>query len=263
MPSIPASPPLQVEHFPHEYKMTCVKTLKRRMWNRPSGKLTVSAAEPKAFNISTSAPRASTVALVKLLFQPCGAHVPAVTPYEWRLTVKSHLKFRTFYSTKPYTQIPTMESVKLEPLAEMTSGCTHPEIRQCDTLAWRLHRLSSAGTIASNDFAIPWTTTLIVPVNASKSLVPTFLNPLSARRYVLVLHITIEEIHHDAIVLEVPVQVICDSSHPATPLTRGSSETSREVSEHQATEEMTMMNLDDSHVPSLLDTTQPPLYAAR
>ena len=51
----------------------------------------------------------------------------------------------------------------------------------------------------------------MVPVNASKSLIPTFLNPLSARRYVLVIDITIEEMHHDALVLEVPVQVVWDS----------------------------------------------------
>lgn len=262
MPSIPASPPLQIEHFPHEYKTICVKNLKRRMWNRPIGKLTISAVEPKALNISTSALRASTVASVRLLFQPCGAHTPAATPYEWRLTVKSHLKVRTFYSTKQFTHIPTMESVKLDPLAEMTSSCTLPEIRQCDTLSWRLHRLSSAGTIASDALATPWTTTLIVPVSASKSLIPTFLSPLSARRYVLVLHITIEEIHHDAIVLEIPVQVICDSSQPATLLKRESSETSSESAEQQVRGGMTMIHLEDDHVSSLLDTTQPPLYAA-
>lgn len=261
MPSIPASPPLQIEHFPHEYRTTCVKTLRRRMWNRPIGKLSISAEEPKALNISTSAPRASTVASVKLLFQPCGAHTPAAAPYEWRLTVKSHLKVRTFYSTKQYTQIPTRESVKSEPLAEMTSSCTQPEIRQCDTLSWRLHRLSSAGTIASDTLAIPWTTTLIVPVNAPKSLNPTFLNPLSARRYVLVLHITIEEIHHDVIVLEVPIQVICDLSQPASFLKRGSSEMGSESTEQQVTEGMSTMYLEDYNVSSLLETTQPPLYA--
>lgn len=264
MPSIPASPPLQIEHFPHEYKTTCVKTLKRRVWNRPLGELTISAAEPKAFNISTSAPRASTVAAVKLLFQPCETHTPAATPYEWRLTVKSHLKVRTFYSTTPFTQVPTKESVKSEPLAEMTSSCTYREIRQCDTLSWRLHRLSSAGTIASDTLATPWTTTLIVPVNASKALIPTFLNPLSARRYVLVLHITVDKIHHEAIVLEVPVQVICDPSQPATLSKRGAScETSRDGAERQIAEEVGTMDLEDCHVPGLLDTTQPPLYAAR
>ena len=263
MPSIPASPPLQIEHFPQEYKMICVKTLKRHMWNRPLGKLTTSAAEPQALNISTSAPRASTVAPVKILFQPCGAHSTAATPYEWKLTVKSHLKVRTFYSTKPFTQIPTKESVNMDSLAEMTTSCTHPEIRQCDTLSWRLHRLSSTGIIASDTLTIPWTTTLMVPVNASKSLIPTFLNPLSARRYVLVMDITIEEMHHDALVLEVPVQVVWDSCPPATRFDMGSNEASIDGAEYQVTEGMTATSLEDCHLPSLLDTTQPPLYAAR
>ena len=263
MPSIPASPPLQIEHFPREYKTTCIKTLKRRMWNRPLGKLTVSAAEPKALNISTPAPWASTISSVKLLFQLCGAQTPAARPYEWKFTVKSHLKLRTFYSTKPFTQVPTKESFKSEPLAEVTSSCTLSEIRQCNTLPWRLHRLSSAGTIASDTLAIPWTTTLIVPVNASKSSIPTFLNPLSARRYVLVLSITIEEIHHDAMVLEVPLQVISDSSQPAAPMKSGSSGVSCDGVEYQATTGTTTMDLEDRHVPNLLNTTQPPLYAAR
>ena len=64
-----------------------------------------------------------------------------------------------------------------------------------------------------------------MPVTASKSLIPTFFNPLSARRYVLVLHIAIDEIHHDDIILEIPVQIIFDYSQPTAHLKRAPSGT--------------------------------------
>lgn len=54
----------------------------------------------------------------------------------------------------------------------------------------------------------PWTTTLSLPVNTSKDLLPTFLNALSARQYALVLRLMIEGLYHDTIELIVPVQVI-------------------------------------------------------
>ena len=46
---------------------------------------------------------------------------------------------------KPFCSGPTKDNVKLEPQAKMTSSCTRTEIRQCDTLSWRLDRLSSEG----------------------------------------------------------------------------------------------------------------------
>ena len=262
MPSIPAAPPLQVEDFLPEYKTTCGKVLKRHIWSRPLGKLTVSAVEPQPLNISTSAPRASTVASVKLLFEPWGAHTPAARPYEWNVAVKYYLQIRTFYTTQPYTQIPTKKTVETDPLAGMSCSATSPEVRQCNTLSWHLHRLSSAGTIASDTSVIPWTATLTVPVNASKALVPTYLNRLSARRYVLVLHVGFANLHHDPLVLEVPIQIIYDQSQSIVLSRLKMDGQAGDSINHQLLEGLTSMNLGEGQdqVSSLHEAVQPPSY---
>lgn len=87
-------------------------------------------------------------------------------------------------------------------------------------LPWRLHRLSPAGTITTGPLATPWTSVLIVPVNASKDLLPTFLSPLSARRYALVLNLKVGGLSHGTLALETPIQVIYGPSEKSSRLSR-------------------------------------------
>ncbi len=212
MPSNAVAPPLQVEDFPRDYTLTSSKALKRHIWSRPIGKLTVSAVEPQPLNMSTNAPRASTTASIKLFFEPREAGECAIRPYDWSITVKSFLRIRTYITTRPFQQIPTQEIVETDPLVQVDSKATSASRRHCDTLPWRLHRLSPAGTITTGPLATPWTSVLIVPVNASKNLLPTFLSPLSARRYVLVLALKVGGLSHGTLALEIPIQVIHDPS---------------------------------------------------
>lgn len=210
MPSNTAAPPLQVEDFTREYTLASSKALKRHIWSRPIGKLTVSAMEPQALNMATNAPRASTTASIKLFFEPCEARGCASRPYDWSIAVKSFLRIRTYITTRPFKQIPTQKLVETDPLVQMDSKATSESLRHCDTLPWRLHRLSPAGTITTGPCATPWTSVLIVPVNASKNLLPTFLSPLAARRYVLVLALKIGGLSHGTLALEIPIQIIYD-----------------------------------------------------
>ena len=99
LPSIPASPPLQLGFYPGDYNTSFSKPLRRHRWSRPIGQLTVSAVEPQALNILTSTPKASTIATVKLLFDICKTHKPDIQPYAFQLTVKSYLRIQTFYTT--------------------------------------------------------------------------------------------------------------------------------------------------------------------
>lgn len=59
-----------------------------------------------------------------------------------------------------------------------------------------------------------WTTDLCVPISVPKTLLPTFLNTVSARQYALVLRVAVAGLKHGR-VLEVtlPLQLIfCDQS---------------------------------------------------
>ncbi|KAI9820579.1 MAG: hypothetical protein M1827_004948 [Pycnora praestabilis] len=257
MPSIPAAPPLQIDHFPCEYRTNCGKTLKQHFWSRPAGRVIVSAEEPEPLNISTSAPRATSTVSVKLSFEPCATHTPPVRPYEWNVTVKYYLRIRTFYTTRQYTQVPTKKTAKTEALVQKSSSTTMPEVRQCNTLSWRLQRLSSAGTITEDTEVLPWTTTLTVPVNASKTLVPTFLCPLSTRRYALVMEVSIANVNHDVMALEIPIQVISETTLPEKPSLNGAVGGSID---HELLEGLLAMNPGNGNMPSLEEAIQPPSY---
>ena len=213
MPTTLSTPPLQTEHYPREYRLTCKQPLRKHAWSRSLGNLAISASEPPALNTATSNPRASSLLRVQLIFTPsCKTLAQTERPYDWDITVKSALRARTFYTTKPFSQTPTLETAGSDPLIQEVSRITKSETRRCDTLPWRLHRLSSHGTIIAANPNLPWTATLTMPINACKDLVPTFLCPLSARRYSLSLQFTIANLSHTTLDLEVPIQIIHDPS---------------------------------------------------
>ena len=208
LPVVSVSPPLQIENFPLEYQMTCSQTARGKWWTGPIGRLTVSAAEPPPLNVSTRSPRATTTVSVKLLFTPTKAATSIAPPYEWLMTVKSYLQILTFTTTKPFNQAPTQDRAKKTSVRNQTCKKTLPEVRQCAPGSWRLHRISEPGAIIPDVPLNPWTSTLSVPVNSPRSLLPTFLCPLAARRYILVLQISIAGLRHGRLWLQIPIQII-------------------------------------------------------
>lgn len=212
MPATPIAPPLQINDFPDEYVPMCQGNLRKHLWKRPIGKVTLSALEPSALNISTRAPKATTVVSVKLLFEPSKAGM-SVAPYEWTATVKHHLRITTFVTTETLKHTPNYDCVKKNPLLRRFSTNTAPEIGECETLPWRLDRVSSQGTILPDSLITPWTTTLLVPVSAPRTLIPTFLSPLSARRYTVVLQINVSNLSRRSLSLKIPVQIVNNQPH--------------------------------------------------
>jgi hypothetical protein len=217
MPRTPAAPPLEIEHFPCEYKPCTTKALKQHMWNRSLGHLHVSAVEPPPLNISTAAPRTSSLVSVKLTFTPKQPCEIEVRPHEWKCVVKYCLRSRTFYSTRKLERIPTSSVTKSDPFLRMREEKNGWEIRGFGPISWRRDCLLEEGTLVQDERHCPWATTLILPVNAPKNLLPTFLNPLSARQYALVLQLMIEGLHHGVIELVVPVQVIYYPAEAVSP----------------------------------------------
>ena len=257
MPTVLPSPPLQVEHFPHEYYMMCSKTLRKQRWTGALGRLTVSAAEPPCLDISTHSPRATILAPVRLLFTPIRYGTSITPPYEWSLTVKSYLRIMTFTTTKPFTQVPTKDNSSTKSLCNLAVKTTPPEIRECKTLSWRIHRISTIGTIAPDLPLNPWTSTLLIPVNVSKTLLPTFLSPLAARRYALVLQVSIANVCHGRFCLQIPIQITNAPCQLQGTLTINASEQDPEHIINRIGDNITSMELEPAGSGA---TTDPPQY---
>lgn len=206
MPYTPPAPPLRIEHFPRDYKSCSTKIIKQHRWSRPLGTLEISAAEPSPLNVLTMAPKSSTFVVMMIIFKPR----LDICPWNWKFAVKYHLRSRTFCSTRKLDRVPTRSTVRLDQSLTMHDVNSAPEVREYGTLRWRRenHLILERSDLSKNDNLCLWTTTLILPVNASKSLLPTFLNPLSARQYALVLRLSIEGLYHEALELVLPLQVI-------------------------------------------------------
>ena len=207
MPFTSAAPPLETAYFPGEYKCYTSKTLRQHMWSRSHGDLQISAREPSPLNLSTIAPRSSSVLSLKLAFTP-RALCEIYRPPDWKVTVKYYLRSRTFFSTRKLDRIPTAAAMQSNQFLGMRDHNTASEIREYATSSWRRDEMLDNG-VAKGDRICLWTTTLNVPVNASKNLLPTFLNPLSARQYAVVLTLTVYGFLHGVLRLVIPVQVIC------------------------------------------------------
>ena len=226
MPCTPAAPPLEIGHFPHEYKLCTMKGVKQHMWKHSLGHLHVSAVEPVPLNICTVAPRTSTLVSVQLAFTPKPPFEIEVCPHEWKCIAKYYLRSRTFYSTRKLERMPTTSAMETDPLLKMREEKSSWEVRGFGLSCWRRGGSPEDGNPVLDERLRPWTTTLVLPVNASKDLLPTFLNALSARQYALVLRLMIEGLYHATIELIVPIQVIYYPADAVLPAIEAEIETS-------------------------------------
>jgi hypothetical protein len=216
MPYTSGAPPLVMEAFPREYKSSMTKSLKQHRWRRSLGTLKVSAAEPSPLNMLALAPRPSTFAVLSLVFTPNYPCDFDIRPCEWNYVVKYYLRTRTFYSTRKLDRMPTLTAARTDPFLRIRDKKIASEVQKYGKTSWNKDhqpRLSEQDLSSDKEETCPWATTLKVPINAAKTLLPTFLNPLSARQYAVVLRLSIQELYHGVIELVLPVQVIYYPPH--------------------------------------------------
>lgn len=158
-------------------------------------------------------------------------------------------------------QIPSQKTLEIDPPIQMDSQTTLADLRCCDTLPRRLHRLSSIGTIPTGATSTPWTSILNVPVNASKTLFATFLNPMSARRYVLMLDLNIEGLSHGTLALQIPIRIIHDPSQTSDRSRRNLCGQEQESLSCQSLEGMASMSFQDGQETGSGGPIKPPPYA--
>ena len=212
-PTQSADPPIYAELFKKEYRLHCSVRLRRHLYHRSSGELELSASEPSPFNLCVTAPRSSTTVSVKLSFVPKRSMEPVLVPYDWTFLVKSFLRMRVFYSTRPLESEPTMADVGFRKQVFVHERSTTAEVREYSNLSWRMDRLSKPDE--QDDIhheMLPWTAKLPVSINAPKTLPPTFLTLSAALRYSIVLQVTVVGMQLSSAEIEVPVQMIRDRS---------------------------------------------------
>jgi hypothetical protein len=216
LPQAAAAPPLAIEAFPREYNYSTIKSLKQRRWGKSVGLLQISAAEPPPLNLF-STPRPSTFASLNLVFIPNHPRDLHVRPCGWTCVVKSYLRIRTYYSAQKLDRVPTFTAARSGLHLRVRENEEVAEVREYGKFFWSRNSQSPLfESGASEEERCRWMATLTVPVNATKTLLPTFLNVLSARRYALVIRLRIKELQHGTLELVLPVQLIYDPLNHTT-----------------------------------------------
>jgi len=207
MPFTTASPPLDLGHFPNDYRTTSVRQVKQHLWSKALGEMTVSMVEPSPLNVCTSASRAVTEVALKIEFKPLDAVKMSICPHRWNCLVDLRLHVKTFYSTRLLEQTPCIDMLRRRSQFWLRSKYIKLPSFKLDTLPWRLNRLSPHGTILQNQ-SPSWVATITLPISAPNTLLPTFLTILTARTFALQVNFKIVDVYHGPLELEVPLQVV-------------------------------------------------------
>lgn len=208
MPTKAPDPPLYIGSYPREFVLESSTKLRSNLYSASMGDLRVSAEEAMSLNLAVDTPRASTYVPVKLSFTASDASSSRVEPYNWTIAVRSRIRLRIFYGTRVFDQEPTLQDTKSSHLSTR-SEFTKEEVRYYSGLRWGMDRLSREGTAMKQGevFSSPWTTRLYVTVSLPKSCVPSFLAPLAALRYSVILNISVAGMRSGYATVEAPVQV--------------------------------------------------------
>ena len=180
-----------------DYVLRKEKDLRKNLLGRKLGRLTFSADQPQALQITPNCPcscPASTTVQVALSFVPNSPDTPP--PELVSLTAK--LVTSTFFSTVRAAYIPTLSRSAADPTTGVYTENTLLSSRCIGNVKWEPSSLAGKQTYHA---------TLIVPVTAPKGkhLTPSFSSCFASRSYLLALSLSARP--STSLTLKLPLQV--------------------------------------------------------
>ena len=212
-PAPKVAPPVQITDFPNEYSVQDSVILRRRFYHRNGvGVLSVTSDEPAPMESNvergrsgneSSVLRPSTTINLKLLFTPFSNDF--LRPPCWTWSITQAIRSRTFFSANLMDRAPTCQAAKEQnSLMRFTD-----HISQLKTFEYRLEATEWISADSKDTDAYCWSARLSIGISSAQtSLLPTFLNQLSARRYAILLRIKVKEMFSCPLQLVLPLQVI-------------------------------------------------------
>lgn len=197
-PTRPPDPPLYLDAYPKEFKVSDFVTLRRHFCSHSLGNLQISAQEPSPVNLSVATPRASTFIPIQVSFIPNTPASIQIQPHNWTMVVKTSLRLRVFHSTNRLRTEPTVHDFKKFNDLFMRVESVNEEVRHYHDLSWKL---DSSGS------EVPWRTKLHVAVTVPKTILPSFLAPNAALRYYIILNVCVSGLSKGSASAVVPIQL--------------------------------------------------------
>jgi hypothetical protein len=197
------APPLEQADFPGEFKPSSVTVLRKPPFAAPIGELSVAMGEPEALKVLSEGGKCCAKAWVKLRFRP--SRMKACRE-RWECTLESQIRVKTFYSTMPLDGMASNHLLSANRHLRVRSKFIGLESRKANL------NLLDFTKEASNEDLQPsghftYSSELLLPVDVAENLLPTFCSPLAARRYALMVSLSIKRLSHEPMVVEAPLQV--------------------------------------------------------
>ena len=212
-PCSDAQPPCAIEDFPGEFQTTSVRRIRRTLWRRLVGEMSMSTREPPPIILGTSAPRASSCCMISVTFTPkTFIKMGEMNSGHLRYRLKSGLRVKTYYSTHKLRQIPQRAHCSPSSAVRLRSEFVELDTRDMLMTPWKLTSQSDSLS-PSPEIRSEWTTSICLPINTPLNMIPTFTSAFTARLYALNLKITLLDLFHEPFELEVPLQLVYE--HPA------------------------------------------------
>ncbi|KAE8362995.1 hypothetical protein BDV27DRAFT_159194 [Aspergillus caelatus] len=193
-------PPVCIEDFPGEYKLSTLKTL-RNPFFRPTGRLHVYSHEPAPLEFSPEKEGAATSVRLRLRYESLKkGDAMRIPPRQLHGIVRSNLKASTFVSIEPQRRSPATCDASTFPFTFETRKSYSSQLRKLCFSRWTSLEMGTETTWESE-------AELIFKCRSPTYLTPSFSSMLVSRRYSLKLYMVISGHGHAALKLELPIQV--------------------------------------------------------
>lgn len=220
IPFTEISPPLAVEDFPQEYTFNLTRSLTKIPFGGKCGDLWISMNEPPALRFTDRSTNANTTNQLKLMLTGGSGLITDKGAKHLTCVIRSGILVKIFSSTTSLSGMPSYSMIKTKQGIQAQLSYIELPTRKLNV---------QLNETDDQDKQFPrWATSITLPIECPRTLVPTFCCRLAAVRYAFKIHIDIKGMYHLPMSLEVPIQVLY---HGETEADRGLTDSTRHGNE--------------------------------
>jgi len=198
-------PPIEQSDFPGEFKPSSSSVMRKHPLSAPIGEFCIAMDEPEPLKVLGGGGHSCGKVWVNLTFQSSRARPNRAFREQWRCTLNSQIRIKTFYSTMPVNEMARTHRLRENRHRHFRSELISLAPR---TAELHLYTLSKGSYAESQKFYnFTYSLKLLLPIVVAEKLIPTFSSLLVARRYALIVRLRVEGLSHQPLLVEVPLQV--------------------------------------------------------
>ncbi|KAF2217512.1 hypothetical protein CERZMDRAFT_80252 [Cercospora zeae-maydis SCOH1-5] len=200
-PLTESEPPISVDDFPGEYKLTSTQEARKGLFRTVCGDVTISSHEPRPLPMYYDGKPGHTQGMLTLTLTTLRQTNADIQPPRWTCEVQMALVRRTFFTTMPIREVACSRLLEKNKYLRLRKESIYETTWSVEPLWWDHTRPRDDCPGFLSEATIP------MPVRPPTQLVPTFATPLAAVRYAVKVEVRIAQVTHSPLIVEIPLQV--------------------------------------------------------